>query len=187
MNMEELVEQVLFDKKLKKRKKIEEKVEKSSDEEEDLKAKKNKEEKEQEKEEEEEKEEKDAEAEDNVVIKVTLEISGTDQGEQEIKESEYTTFTNMSSILSLYDINTKNVMDPNKTTESLTLNVEEQISRSSKNTITFAMRLNVDETISINVLVNEMGQTFNNMQQAIQYFDQQFQNNILNILNKELR
>lgn len=123
----------------------------------------------------------------DLVMTITLTISGSDQGKQQIGEDEYASITNINSLLSLYDIDTKNIVDPEKTTETLELTVQEEVSSSDKNNISMMMRSNIDGTISINVLVNELGQTFDNLDSAIQYFNQQYQNNILNIINKETR
>jgi len=127
------------------------------------------------------------EAKGDLVMTVALTISDSDQGKIEIGSEEYASITNISSLLSLYDINTKNLIDPEKTTETLNLTVQEELSKSSKNNISLMMRSNVDGTISINVLVNELGQTFDNINNAINYFNTQYQNNILNIINKEIR
>lgn len=130
-------------------------------------------------------EKKDAKGE--LVMTVSMKISDVDQGDLEIGEEEYASITNINSILSLYDISTKNLVDPNKATDTLSITVEEEVSNSDKNNISMVMRSNVDGTMSINVLVNELGQTFDNIDSAIQYFDRQYQNNILNIINKEVR
>jgi len=127
------------------------------------------------------------EAKGELVMTVSLSISDSDQGKIEIGSEEYASITNMSSILSLYDINSKNIVDPEKTTETLSLTVQEELSKSEKNNVSMMMRSNIDGTISINVLVNELGQTFDNINNAISYFNTQYQNNILNIINKEVR
>lgn len=122
-----------------------------------------------------------------LVMTVTLTISGSDQGKMEIGENEYASITNINALLSLYDIDTKNLVDPEKATETLELTVQEEVATSDKNNVSMMMRSNIDGTISINILVNELGQTFDNLDSAIQYFNQQYQNNILNIINKETR
>ena len=127
------------------------------------------------------------EADGELVMTITLTISGADQGRMEIGENEYASITNINSLLSLYDIDTKNLIDPEKATETLELTVQEEVATSDKNNVSMMMRSNIDGTISINILVNEMGQTFDNLDSAIQYFNQQYQNNILNIINKEIR
>lgn len=127
------------------------------------------------------------EAKGELVMTVTLTISDSEQGKMEIGEDEYASITNINSLLSLYDIDTKNLVDPKKSTDTLSLIVQEEVSNSDKNNITMMMRSNVDGTLSINILVNELGQTFDNIDSAIQYFNQQYQNNILNIINKEVR
>lgn len=127
------------------------------------------------------------EAKGELVMTVTLTISDSDQGKLEIGEEEYGSITNINSLLSLYDIDTKNLVDPEKSTDTLNLVVQEEVSNSDKNNISLMMRSNVDGTLSINVLVNELGQPFDNIDGAIQYFNQQYQNNILNIINKEVR
>ena len=127
------------------------------------------------------------EAKGELVMTVNMTISDSDQGKLEIGEDEYASITNINSLLSLYDIDTKNLIDPEKTTDTLTLVVQEEVSNTDKNNISLMMRSNVDGTISINVLVNELGQPFDNIDGAIQYFNQQYQNNILNIINKEVR
>lgn len=127
------------------------------------------------------------EAKGDLVMTVTLSISDIDQGKIEIGAEEYGSITNISSLLSLYDINTKNLIDPEKTTETLNLTVQEELSKSEKNNVSMMMRSNIDGTISINVLVNELGQPFDNINNAINYFNTQYQNNILNIINKEIR
>ena len=127
------------------------------------------------------------EAKGDLVMTVTLIISDSDQGKLEIGEDEYASITNINSLLSLYDIDTKNLIDPEKSTDTLTLTVQEEVSNSDKNNISMMMRSNVDGTLSINILVNELGQPFDNIDSAIQYFNQQYQNNILNITNKEVR
>lgn len=130
---------------------------------------------------------KKKEAKGDLVMTVTLSISDIDQGKIEIGSEEYGSITNISSLLSLYDINTKNLIDPEKTTETLNLTVQEELSKSEKNNVSMMMRSNIDGTISINVLVNELGQPFDNINNAINYFNTQYQNNILNIINKEIR
>jgi len=130
---------------------------------------------------------KKKEAKGDLVMTVSLSISDTDQGKIEVGSEEYASITNVSSLLSLYDINTKNLIDPEKTTETLTLTVQEELSKSEKNNVAMMMRSNIDGTISINVLVNELGQPFDNINNAINYFNTQYQNNILNIINKEIR
>jgi len=130
---------------------------------------------------------KKKEAKGELVMTVSLSISDSDQGKIEIGEEEYASITNISSLLSLYDINTKNLTDPEKTTETLSLTTQEEVSKSEKNSVSLMMRSNIDGTLSINVLVNELGQTFDNVNAAIQYFNQQYQNNILNIINKVVR
>ncbi len=130
---------------------------------------------------------KKKEAKGDLVMTVTLSISDIDQGKIEVGSEEYGSITNISSLLSLYDINTKNLIDPEKTTETLNLTVQEELSKSEKNNVSMMMRSNIDGTISINVLVNELGQPFDNINNAINYFNTQYQNNILNIINKEIR
>lgn len=130
---------------------------------------------------------KKKEAKGDLVMTVSLSISDTDQGKIEVGSEEYASITNISSLLSLYDINTKNLIDPEKTTETLSLTVQEELSKSEKNNVSMMMRSNIDGTISINVLVNELGQPFDNINNAINYFNTQYQNNILNIINKEIR
>lgn len=120
------------------------------------------------------------------VMEFSLSLSDSDFGEVEIGSEEYASITNLSSILSFYEIDTKKLTDPNTTTETLKLAVKEVISQIG-NSISLMMQLNTDETISINVLVNEMGQTFQDIGAAISYFDNQYQNNILNVVNKEVR
>ncbi len=127
------------------------------------------------------------EAKGELVMTVNLTISDAEQGKLEIGEEEYASITNMSSLLSLYDIDAKNIIDPKKSTDTLTLTVQEEVSNSDKNNIAMMMRSNVDGTLSINILINELGQPFDNIDSAIQYFNQQYQNNILNIINKEIR
>lgn len=127
------------------------------------------------------------EAKGDLVMTVSLSISDIDQGKIEVGSEEYGSITNISSLLSLYDINTKNLIDPEKTTETLSLTVQEELSKSEKNNVSMMMRSNIDGTISINVLVNELGQPFDNINNAINYFNTQYQNNILNIINKEIR
>jgi len=123
----------------------------------------------------------------DLVMTISLTISNSNQGKLEIGEEEYASITNINSLLSLYDIDTKNLIDPEKATDTLTLTIEEQVSKSDKNNIALVMRSNVDGTLSINILINEMGQPFDNIEAAIVYFNQQYQNNILNIINKEVR
>lgn len=120
------------------------------------------------------------------VMEISLSLSDSDFGEVEIGDEEYASVTNLSSLLSFYSIDTKKLTDPNTTTETLNLSVKEVISQIG-NSISIMMQLNTDETISINVLVNEMGQTFQNVEGAISYFNNQYQNNILNVVNKEVR
>lgn len=126
------------------------------------------------------------EAKGKLVMTVNLTISDSDQGKLEIGQEEYGSITNINSLLSLYDINTKNLVDPEKSTDTLNLVVQEEVSNSDKNNISLMMRSNIDGTLSINILVNELGQPFDNIDNAIQYFNQQYQNNILNIINKEV-
>lgn len=128
---------------------------------------------------------KDAKGE--LVMTVSLIISDADQGKLEIGVDEYASITNINSLLSLYDIDTKNLIDPEKTTDTLELTAQEEVSTSDKNSMSLMMRSNVDGTLSINVLVNELGQPFDNIDTAINYFNQQYQNNILNIINKKAR
>jgi hypothetical protein len=123
----------------------------------------------------------------DLVMTVSLEISDTDQGKIEIGSKEYASITNISSLLSLYDINVKNLVDPEKTSDTLNLTVSETVSKAENNSITLVMRSNVDDTISINVLVNELGQTFDNIESALVYFNQSYQNSIVNIINKTIR
>lgn len=120
------------------------------------------------------------------VMEVSLSLSDSDFGEVEIGDEEYASVTNLSSLLSFYSIDTKKLIDPSTTTETLNLSVKEVISQIG-NSISMMMQLNTDKTISINVLVNEMGQTFQNIEGAISYFNNQYQNNILNVVNKEVR
>ena len=121
------------------------------------------------------------------VMEVTLELSGQDYGTADIGDEEYASITGLSSLLSFFDVDTKKLQDPNTTTESLNLTARETISQ-AENTITLTMRTNQnDGTISINVLVNELGQPQDNMEQAITYFNNVYQTNILNVINKEVR
>jgi len=120
------------------------------------------------------------------VMEVSLSLSDTDFGEVEIGDEEYASVTNLSSLLSFYEIDTQKLKDPKTMTETLKLSVKEVISQIG-NSISIMMQLNTDDTISINVLVNELGQTFQDIAAAINYFDSQYQNNILNIINKEVR
>lgn len=121
------------------------------------------------------------------VMEVTLELSGQDYGTADIGDEEYASITGLSSLLSFFDVNTEKLQDPKTATESLNLTARETVSQ-AENTITLTMRTNQnDGTISINVLVNELGQPQDNMQQAITYFNNVYQNNILNVINKEVR
>jgi hypothetical protein len=122
-----------------------------------------------------------------LVMTVQLSISDEDQGKMEIGDKEYLGITNINALLSLYDIDTNNVTDPAKTAETLSLSVQEVTSKGDHNSVLLVMRSNVDGTVSINVVVNDLGQTFEDLNAAITYFNTQYQNNILNIINKNLK
>lgn len=121
------------------------------------------------------------------VMEVSLSLSGQDYGTADIGDEEYASITGISSLLGFFDVDTNKIQDPNASTESLTLEVKETISQ-SQNSATLTMRTNKnDGTISINVLVNDMGQSQDNMAAAINYFNNAYQINILNVINKEVR
>jgi hypothetical protein len=121
-----------------------------------------------------------------LVMTVQLSISDEDQGKIEIGDKEYLGITNINALLSLYDIDTNNVTDPEKTTETLQLSVQEVTSKGDHNSVLLVMRSNVDGTVSINVLVNDLGTTFEDINAAITFFNTQYVNNIINIINKNL-
>lgn len=121
------------------------------------------------------------------VMEVSLSLSGQDYGTVDIGDEEYASVTGISSLLGFFNIDTNKIQDPKTSTESLTLEVKETISQ-SQNFATLTMRTNEnDGTISINVLVNDMGQPQENMPAAIKYFNNAYQINILNVINKEVR
>lgn len=121
------------------------------------------------------------------VMEISLSLSGQDYGTADIGDEEYASITDLSALLSFFNIDTNKIQDPKTSTESLTLDVKETISQ-SQNSTTLTMRTNKnDGTISINVLVNEMGQTHNSMPAAINYFNSAYQINILNVINREIR
>lgn len=121
------------------------------------------------------------------VLEVGLLIDGVDQGTIEIGSEEYGTITDMSALLDLFDIAASNLTDPEKTVKSFVLSTKESVSQSGENTISIMMQSNKDETFSINVLVNEIGQTFSDLVKAVEYFDTQYQQNVLDTINREVR
>jgi hypothetical protein len=116
---------------------------------------------------------------------VNLSIDDEPQGKMEIGAEEYLYYSHVGMILDLYEIKVENIKDPDKSSDKLELTVAEEVSNSEKNTVRLFMAA-VDNISSITVLVNEMQQPFTDINQAIQFFDQQYQNNILNIINKEV-
>ncbi len=120
------------------------------------------------------------------VMEISLSLSGEDYGNVEIGDEEYAAITGLSSLLSFYDIDARKVADASTATESLTLTVKEIVSQ-VQNNVSLMMRTNIDDTLSINILVNEMGQPFSDMTQAIDYFNNQYQTHILNTINREIR
>lgn len=121
------------------------------------------------------------------VLEVSLSISGVDQGTIEIGSEEYATITDMSALMDLFDIDAGNISDPKKTVKSFVLSIQEFASQTNENTLSIMMQSNKDETFSINVLVNEIGQTFSDIQRAVNYFNTQYQQTILDVINKETR
>jgi hypothetical protein len=121
----------------------------------------------------------------DLVMTVNLSIDDEPQGKMEIGAEEYLYYSHVGMILDLYEIKVENIKDPDKSSDKLELTVAEEVSNSEKNTVRLFMAA-VDNISSITVLVNEMQQPFTDINQAIQFFDQQYQNNILNIINKEV-
>ncbi len=122
-----------------------------------------------------------------VVLEVSFMIDAVDQGKIQIGSEEYGTITDLSALLTLYDISSKKLLDPKTTVESFTLTAQETISQTDRNNVAIMSQLNKDETFSINVLVNEIGQTFNELGRAATYFNSQYQTNILDVINKSVR
>ena len=120
------------------------------------------------------------------VLEAGLAIDGVDQGTMEIGSEEYGTITDMSALMDLFDINASNLTDPEKTVKSFVLSIQEYASQTNENTLSMMMQSNKDETFSINVLVNEIGQTFSDLPKAVNYFNTQYQQSILDTINKEL-
>lgn len=121
------------------------------------------------------------------VMEVSLSISGVDQGTIELGSEEYATITDMSALMDLFDIDAGNITDPKKTVKSFVLSIQEFASQTNENTLSIMMQSNKDDTFSINVLVNEIGQTFNDIARAVSYFNTQYQITILDVINKETR
>jgi len=120
------------------------------------------------------------------VMEVSLSLSGEDQGTIEIGSEEYATITDMSALMDLFDIDAGKLSNPETTVKSFVLSIQEFASQTNENSLSIMMQSNRDETFSINVLVNEIGQTFNDIERAINYFNTQYQQNILDIINKEI-
>lgn len=205
-NMEETVDEILFDKKpsKKKRKRVQEKTEeKKTDVENIIEADEEESDKEDSSDEETADDASTADADDATakesrknaskrkpkgekVLEIGLSIDGVDQGSMEIGSEEYGTITDMSALFDLFDISAANIIDPEKTVKSFVLSAQEYASQTNENTLSIMMQSNKDETFSINVLVNEIGQTFSDIKKAIGYFNTQYQQSILDTINKEL-
>ena len=121
------------------------------------------------------------------VLEVSLTIDGEEQGILEVGAEEYGTITDISALLDLYEIDSKDLVDPEREVKSFVISVQEYATQTGNNSLSMMMQMNKDETISINILVNEIGQTFNDLAQAVGYFNTQYQQNILDIVNKEIK
>jgi hypothetical protein len=120
------------------------------------------------------------------VMEVSLSISDVDYGKVEVGAEEYSSITDLSALLGLFDINARDLTDPNKAVTKISLSIEETISSSNKNTVTLSMQMNPDDTMSISVKVGDLGQPFTNIEQALKYFNTQYQLNVWDIINKTL-
>lgn len=126
---------------------------------------------------------------DSKVMEVSMSLDGKDLGKIEVGSDEYGTLTDINSILDLYDLSSAEVLNAELDVTSITITAQEEVSQSDsdKENVSIMMRMNKDGTLGINVLVNEIGQTFNDLNSAIAYFDRQYQSNILDTINKTAR
>lgn len=123
------------------------------------------------------------------VMEVSMSVDGEDLGKIEVGNEEYGTLTDINSILDLYNLSANEVMDSNLDVDAITISAQEEVSQSEsdKENVSIMMRMNKDGTLGINVLVNEIGQTFNDLNSAVAYFDRQYQTNILDTINKKIQ
>ena len=120
------------------------------------------------------------------VMEVSLSISDVDYGKIEIGSKEYESITDLSALLGLFDVNARDLTDPKKAVNKISLSIEETISSSTKNIVSLAMQLNPDDTMSISVKVGDLGQPFTDLDKALMYFNTQYQSNVWDIINKSL-
>ena len=120
------------------------------------------------------------------VMEVSLSISDVDYGKIEVGEKEYSSITDISALLGLFDINARDITDPKKAVNKISLSIEETISSSMKNTVSLSMQMNPDDTMSISVKIGDLGQPFTDLEQALKYFNTQYQLNVWDIINKSL-
>ena len=120
------------------------------------------------------------------VMEVSLSISDVDYGKIEIGSKEYESITDLSALLGLFDVNARDLTDPKKAVNKISLSIEETISSSTKNIVSLSMQLNPDDTMSISVKVGDLGQPFTDLEKALMYFNAQYQSNVWDIINKSL-
>lgn len=130
---------------------------------------------------------KDHEIKGDKILELAVKIDDHSLGNIEIGGEEYGTLTDVNSLLDLYSLSSNEFINPKSKIKSLSITVQEEVSQTDKGNISLMMKMNKDETVSINVLVNEIGQTFDKIETAIQYFDNQYKTNILDVINKKVR
>lgn len=120
----------------------------------------------------------------DMVLELSMKIAGKSIGKLEIGSNEYATITNFNIIFNKFGINYKEM--PN-TIKSFSIIAQEVVSQTDRHNVSLQVEMIDQETLGIQLFIDEQGIRFDVLEAAIKEFDRQYGINIIDTINKKIR